>query len=144
MISFGADVLYAAVNADAPQFAVARELVMKYEPSTDVVLSEETLVALYGALARTRVKDAASVVRYFRGNPNWRVVDVQSNRVAMNAIWDCAFANGEDVQAIHRRRLLATLQRNGVTTFYTGAAEAFRAIGCEFARNPFEELKVKS
>ena len=138
MISFGADVLYAAVNEDSPQFAVARELVLKYESSTDVVLAEEVLVALYGALARTRMKDAASVIRYFRGNPNWRVVDAQSSRVAMNAIWDYAFAGGEDVQTIHRQRLSATLQRNGVTTFYTGEAEAFRAIGCACARNPFE------
>lgn len=144
MISFGVDVLYAAVNEDSPQFAAARELVMKYESSTDVVLLEEVLVALYGALARTPIKDAAAVIRHFRGNPNWRVVDAQSSRVAMNAIWDCALANGEDVLTIHRRRLLATLQRNGVTTFYTGEAEALGAIGCAFARNPFEELKVKS
>ena len=83
--------------------------------------------------------DAASVIRYFRRNPNWRVVDVQSSRLEMNVIWDSVFAGGEDLPSIRRRRLVMTLQRNGVTKFFTGEAAVFAKLGCDFAENPFDE-----
>ena len=86
MISVGADVLYAAVNADSPDFEKARALVGRLGKSTEVVLSEQTLIALYGALARKGAAEAASVIRYFRRNPNWRVVDAQSSRREMEAV----------------------------------------------------------
>ena len=137
MISIGADVLYAAVNADSPDFEKARALVGRLGTSTEVVLSEQTLIALYGALARKGAAEAASVIRYFRRNPNWRVVDAQSSRLEMNAIWDFVFAGGEDLPSIRRRRLVMTLQRNGVTKFLTGEAEIYRKLGCAFAEDPF-------
>lgn len=137
MISIGADVLYAAVNADSPDFEKARALVGRLGTSTEVVLSEQTLIALYGALARKGAAEAASVIRYFRRNPNWRVVDAQSSRREMNAIWDSVFAGGEDLPSIRRRRLVMTLQRNGVTKFLTGEAEIYRKLGCAFAEDPF-------
>lgn len=137
MISIGADVLYAAVNADSPDFEKARALVGRLGTSTEVVLSEQTLIALYGVLARKGAAEAASVIRYFRRNPNWRVVDAQSSRLEMNAIWDSVFAGGEDLPSIRRRRLVMTLQRNGVTKFLTGEAEIYRKLGCAFAEDPF-------
>ena len=137
MISIGADVLYAAVNADSPDFEKARALVGRLGTSTEVVLSEQTLIALYGALARKGAAEAASVIRYFRRNPNWRVVDAQSSRLEMNAIWDSVFAGGEDLPSIRRRRLVMTLQRNGVTKFLTGEAAIYRKLGCAFAEDPF-------
>ena len=105
MISIGADVLYAAVNADSPDFEKARALVGRLGTSTEVVISEQTLISLYGALVRKGAADAASVIRYFRRNPNWRVVDVQSSRLEMNVIWDSVFAGGEDLPSIRRRRI---------------------------------------
>ena len=139
MISIGADVLYAAVNVDSPDFEKARALVGRLGTSTEVVISEQTLISLYGALVRKGAADAASVIRYFRRNPNWRVVDVQSSRLEMNGIWNSVFAGGEDLPSIRRRRLVMTLQRNGVTKFFTGEAAAFRKLGCDFAENPFDE-----
>ena len=137
MISIGADVLYAAVNADSPDFEKARALVGRLGTSTEVVISEQTLISLYVALVRKGAADAASVIRYFRRNPNWRVVDVQSSRLEMNVIWDSVFAGGEDLSSIRRRRLVMTLQRNGVTKFFTGEAAVFRKLGCDFAEDPF-------
>ena len=139
MISIGADVLYAAVNADSPDFEKARALVGHLGTSTEVVISEQTLISLYGALVRKGAADAASVIRYFRRNPNWRVVDIQSSRLEMNGIWDSVFAGGEDLPSIRRRRLVMTLQRNGVTKFFTGEAAVFAKLGCDFAENPFDE-----
>ena len=139
MISIGADVLYAAVNADSPDFEKARALVGRLGTSTEVVISEQTLISLYGALVRKGAADAASVIRYFRRNPNWRVVDAQSSRLEMNVIWDAVFAGGEDLPSIRRRRLLMTLRRNGVTKFFTGEAAVFAKLGCDFAENPFDE-----
>ena len=138
MISIGADVLYAAVNADSPDFEKARALVGRLGTSTEVVISEQTLISLYGVLVRKGAADAASVIRYFRRNPNWRVVDVQSSRLEMNVIWDSVFAGGEDLPSIRRRRLVMTLQRNGVTKFFTGEASVFAKLGCDFAENPFD------
>ena len=139
MISLDAGILYAAVNARSPRFRAARALVEKLSASTEVVLAEPVLIDLYGALARADAAAAEKVVRLLRRNPNWRVVDVQSSRVQMNAVWDAVFANGEDLAAIRRRRLIATLRQNGVTTFYTDEAAAYRALGFAAATDPYAE-----
>ena len=136
MISLDAGILYAAVNARSPRFRAARALVEKLSASTEVVLAEPVLIDLYGALSRADAASAEKVVRVLRRNPNWRVVDVQSSRVQMNAVWDAVFANGEDLAAIRRRRLIATLRQNGVTTFYTDEAAAYRALGFAAATDP--------
>ena len=139
MISVDAGILYAAVNARSPRFRAARALVEKLSASTEVVLAEPVLIRLYGALRRGGAAEAAQVVRFLRRNPNWRVVDVQSSRVAMNGIWDAVLADGEDLVSIQRRRLVATLCQNGVTTFYTDEAAAYRALGFEAATDPYAE-----
>ena len=82
---------------------------------------------------------AEKVVRALRRNPNWRIVDVQSTRVQMNAVWEAVFAQGEDLATIYRRRLIATLRQNGVTVFYTEEAAAFAELGFEAAVNPYAE-----
>lgn len=139
MISVDAGILYAAVNARSPRFKAARALVEKLAASTEVVLAEQVLIQLYGALLRGGAAEAARVVRFLRRNPNWRVVDVQSSRVAMNGVWDAVLAGGEDLVSIQRRRLVATLRQNGVTTFYTDEAAAYRALGFEAATDPYAE-----
>ena len=139
MISVDAGILYAAVNARSPRFRAARALVEKLSASTEVVLAEPVLIRLYGALRRGGAAEAAQVVRFLRRNPNWRVVDVQSNRVAMNDVWDAVLEKGEDLVAIRRRRLVATLRQNGVTTFYTDEAAAYRALGFAAAADPYAE-----
>ena len=139
MISVDAGILYAAVNARSPRFRAARALVGKLASSTEVVLAEQVLILLYGALLRGGAAEAARVVRFLRRNPNWRVVDVQSSRVAMNAVWDAVLENSEDLASIRRRRLVATLRQNGVTTFYTDEAAAYRALGFDAATDPYAE-----
>ncbi len=139
MISLDAGILYAAVNARSPHFPAARELVEKLSASRDVVVSEQVLIQLYGALAHADPAGAEKVVRALRRNPNWRIVDVQSTRVQMNAVWEAVFAQGEDLATIYRRRLIATLRQNGVTVFYTEEAAAFAELGFEAAVNPYAE-----
>lgn len=139
MISLDAGILYAAVNARSPRFQAARALVGQLASSTEIVLAEQVLVQLYGALRCAGAAEAARVIRFLRRNPNWRVVDVQSSRVAMNAVWDAVLANGEDLASIRRRRLVATLRQNGVTTFYTDEAAAYRALGFDAATDPYAE-----
>ena len=139
MISLDAGILYAAVNARSPRFRAARDLVERLSASTEVVLAEPVLVQLYGALRHAGADEAARVIRWLRRNPNWRVVDVQSNRVQMNAVWDAVLAGGEDLAAVRRRRLVATLRQNGVTTFYTDDVAAYRALGFDAATDPYAE-----
>ena len=139
MISLDAGILYAAVNARSPRFRAARALVEKLAASTEVVLAEQVLIDLYGALARADAAAAEKVVRLLRRNPNWRVVDVQSSRVQMNAVWNAVLEGGEDLVSIQRRRLVATLRQNGVTTFYTDEAAAYRALGFDAATDPYAE-----
>ena len=139
MISLDAGVLYAAVNARSPHFRVARALVERLSSSTEVVLTEQVLIRLYGALRRGNAADAARVIRILRRNPNWRVVDVQSSRVQMNAVWNAVLEQGEDLVSVQRRRLVATLRQNGVTTFYTDEADAYRTLGLDAATDPYAE-----
>ena len=133
MISIDAGVLYAAVNRTSPNFAKARALVEELSRSTEVVITEQTLIALYSAIVRKSPDDATRVIRYLRGNPNWRIVDTQSSRVLMNNIWQPVLARGEDFASIRRRRLVQTLRPNGVTRFYTDEPDAYQAIGFEAA-----------
>ena len=105
MISIDVGVLYAAVNRTSPNFHKARALVEDLSRSNDVVLTEQVLIALYAAIARKSPQEAAQVIRYFRSNSNWRIVDTQSNRVMMNVIWQSVLARGEDIISIRRRRL---------------------------------------
>ena len=137
MISIDAGILYAAVNARSPRFKAARALVERLSASTEVVVAEQVLIQLYGALRQAGTAEAARVIRFIRRNRNWRVVDVQSGRVQMNAVWDAVFANGEDLATIRRRRLIATLRQNGVPTVYTDEAAAYRALGFDVATDPY-------
>ena len=133
MISIDADILYAAVNRTSPNFAKARALVEELSRSTEVVITEQTLITLYSAIVRKSPDDASRVIRCLRGNPNWRIVDTQSCRVLMNNIWQPVLARGEDFASIRRRRLVQTLRQNGVTRFYTDEPDAYQAIGFEAA-----------
>ena len=133
MTSIDAGVLYAAVNRTSPNFAKARALIEELSRSMEVVITEQTLIALYSAIARKSPDDASRVIRYLRGNPNWRIVDTQSSRVLMNGIWQSVFAHGEDFASIRRRRLVQTLRQNGVSCFYTDEPDAYLAIGFEAA-----------
>lgn len=81
--------------------------------------------------------DTGKVIRFLRRNPNWRVVDIQSNRVQMNDVWNSVFERGEDLATIRRRRLIAMLRQNNVTVFYTDEEAAFQALGFEVAENPY-------
>lgn len=139
MTSIDAGVFYAAVNARSPRFQAARALVERLSASMEVVVAEQVLVQLYGALRQAGAAEAARVIRFIRRNRNWRIVDVQSGRVQMNAVWDAVLENGEDLAAIRRRRLIGTLRQNGVTTFYTDEVAAFRALGFMAATDPYAE-----
>lgn len=135
MTSIDADVMYAAVNAGAPHFTAARRLVESLMRSTELVLLEPVLIQLYGAVAKKSAADASKVIRAIRQNPHWRIVDVQSNRVMMNGIWEAVLAGEEDLTAIHRRRLVALLEQSGVDRFYTLQADLYRSLGYEGALN---------
>ena len=139
MTSFDAGILWSAVVAAAPRHAEAHALVERFAGSRDVVVSEQTLIALYARLAAEGAGSAARVIDWIRRNPAWRLVDVQSDRVQMNAVWEAVLAHGEDVATIARRRLVQTLRRNGVTTFFTEEAAAFRQLGFDAAVDPYAE-----
>ena len=137
MISIDVGVLYAAVNRASPNFHKARALVEDLSRSNEVVLTEQVLIALYAAISRKSSQEAAHVIRYFRSNPNWRIVDTQSNRVMMNVIWQSVLARGEDITSIRRRRLIQTLRQSGVTRFYTDEPDAYLALGFDAAVSAF-------
>ena len=137
MISIDVGVLYAAVNRASPNFRKARALVEDLSRSNEVVLTEQVLITLYAAIARKSPQEAAQVIHYFRGNPNWRIVDTQSNRVMMNVVWQSVLARGEDITSIRRRRLIQTLRQSGVTRFYTDEPDAYLALGFDAAISAF-------
>ena len=145
MISCDTNVLFAATNPDDACHEAAYDFVAHHAENPDFVLAEQVLVELYGLLRNPVVlkrplsaAEAVSVVRAYRGNPVWSVVDVPQDRRAMREVWQRAARPGFARRRIHDLRLAFTLKYSGVTDFYTRNTRDFADVGFAKLKNPFD------
>lgn len=144
MISCDTNVLYAASNPDDPNHERALELLGEHANDLSFVIAEQTLIELYGLLRNPTIQkrpltaaEAVAVVRGYRGNPVWSVVDVPSDGVMMRELWRRAAMPGFARRRIHDLRLALTLKHWGVKTFYTRNTRDFTDVGFDDLVNPF-------
>ena len=145
MISCDTNVLFAATNPDDACHEAAYDFVAHHAENPDFVLAEQVLVELYGLLRNPVVlkrplsaAEAVSVVRAYRGNPVWSVVDVPQDGRAMREVWQRAARPGFARRRIHDLRLAFTLKHSGVTDFYTRNTRDFADVGFAKLKNPFD------
>lgn len=146
MTSCDTNVLFAATNPDDACHAAAYDFLARHAEDSDFVLAEQVLIELYGLLRNPAVlkrplsaAEAVSVIRAYRGNPVWSVVDVPSDGRAMREVWQRAARPGFARRRIHDLRLAFTLKYSGVSEFYTRNVRDFVDVGFAKLENPLED-----
>lgn len=149
MISCDTNILFASTNPNDANHEAAYDFVLANAENSDFVIAEQTLVELYGLLRNPVIlkrplssAEAVAVVRTYRGNPYWSVVDVPQDGRAMRAVWRCAAVPGFARRRIHDLRLAYTLKYNGVTAFYTRNVKDFADVGFSLLENPLENIRM--
>ena len=145
MISCDTNVLFAAVNPDDSNHAIARRFIEGYASNMQFVLAEQVLVELYCLLrnpviqkAPLSASEAVDVIASFRQNPAWAVVDIPLEPVVMREVWRRAAKPDFARRRIHDLRLALTLRHWGVDEFYTCNTKDFVDVGFGRVVNPFD------
>lgn len=139
MISCDTNILFAACDADSPRHAVARAFLLEHGANPAFVLAEQVLMELYVLLRNPAVSHppldgakATGIIRAFRTNPQWRLVDVPADGSVMEDVWRFVARAGFAYRRIFDVRLALTLRHHGVTEFATANLRDFDGLG--FAR----------
>lgn len=149
MISCDTNVLFAATNPDDACHAAAYDFVACHAEDANFVLAEQVLIELYGLLRNPAVlkrplsaSEAVSVIRAYRGNPVWSVVDVPQDGRVMREVWQRAACPSFARRRIHDLRLAFTLRYSGVSEFYTRNVKDFVDVGFAKLENPLGDGNV--
>lgn len=139
MISCDTNILYAACNRDASGHLAACAFLSEQAASPAFVLCEQVLMELYCLFRNPSVAkrplsagDAVAMIQRFRSNPQWRIVDVPSDRACMGHVWKAASGDAFAFRRIFDIRLAETLLYHGVNSFATRNLKDFAS--CGFAR----------
>ena len=145
MISCDTNVLFAAVNPDDSNHAIARRFIEGYASNMHFVLAEQVLVELYCLLRNPMIQkrplsaaETAKVITSIRQNPSWAIVDVPSAPSVMNEVWRRVAKPNFARRRIHDLRLALTLRHWGVDEFYTRNTKDFQDIDFAKLINPFD------
>lgn len=145
MISCDTNILFAAVNPDDRNHAVARGFMESHAQDMQFLLAEQVLVELYCLLRNPVIQkkplsasEAVDVIASFRQNPAWAVVDIPSEPVVMREVWRRAAKPDFARRRIHDLRLALTLRYWGVDEFYTRNTKDFLDAGFVRLVNPFD------
>ena len=144
MISSDTNILLHASNIRSPFQAPAAAFLLEHATDAEFAICELVLMELYVLLRNPAVVatplsalQAAEIVRGYRGNPRWRVIDYPGG--LMEEIWRRAGQPGTGRRSIFDARLALTLRHHGVTRFATGNAKHFGEYGFERVWNPLSE-----
>ena len=144
MMSCDTNVLFAAVNPDDANHAIACEFLNDHANDSNFVLAEQVLVELYALLRNPTIqrkplsaKEAVAVVGSFRRNPSWAIVDVPSDPSVMGEVWHMAARQNFARRRIHDVRLGMTLKYWNVDEFYTRNVRDFGDVGFQRLADPF-------
>ncbi len=131
MISCDTNILYYAVNSSCPESIKARSFLEENADNSDFAICELNLMELYVLLRNPKMNSkpasaekAVGIVRKFRCNPSWRVIDYPG--ALMEAIWMEAARHALPYRAIFDIRLALTLLHHGVEEFATRNVKDFK------------------
>jgi toxin-antitoxin system PIN domain toxin len=146
MKSVDTNILFYALNADAPLNVAAVEFVKTLQDDDGFGVSEFVLAELYRLLRNPAVltnplsaSDAAGVIQQLRRHPRWRVLGFppESQRLH-DKLWDIAGKRNFPYRRLYDARLALMLTQHGVTQFATVNTKDFLEFGFERVWNPLE------
>ena len=146
MISIDTNLLFYAINQDAPDHVGAYKWLVSIEQSEDIAISEMILAELYGLLRNPKVLlhpmtsgEAAQIIESYRVHPSWRLVGFPSeSRSLHNALWQRAKSPEFPFRRLYDTRTALTLLAHGVTEFATANVKDFSGLGFRRVWNPLE------
>lgn len=146
MKSVDTNILFYALNADAPLNAAAFAFVQTMQDEDEFGISEFVLAELYRLLRNPAVltdplnaSDAASVIQQLRRHPRWKVLGFppESQRLH-DRLWDIAARRNFPYCRLYDARLALALLQHGVTEFATVNARDFLDFGFERVWDPLK------
>ncbi|MEX2607174.1 MAG: TA system VapC family ribonuclease toxin [Kiritimatiellia bacterium] len=144
MISFDTNILFPAIDHHTEYHLKARRFLAGYAENETVCICEQVLMELYCLIRNPKVcktpltpMQAFTVIRGFRSNPHWRVVDVHSDPHFMESIWELSGKKNFAYRKIFDLRLAKTLQQHQVTDFATRNLKDFQNLGFNRVWDPF-------
>lgn len=136
MISCDTNILFPACDRTAVHHQAACTFLERYRQDDQFCLCEQVLMELYVLLRNPAVcrkplsaSAAASVIKTFRSNPRWRIVDVVLDKSIPEMVWREAGKDGFAYRRIFDVRLAATLLHHGVVEFATRNTKDFTGLG---------------
>lgn len=73
-------------------------------------------------------REAKNVIDTIKSNPDWHIVDIPDNGLAMRAVWSAAGKDPFAFRKIFDVRIAETLKSYGVETFFTRNIRDFRDV----------------
>lgn len=144
MISCDTNILYPACDKDSPSHGVAVGFLNDHSNDDRFCLCEQVLLELYCLLRNPAVTpkplnavNATSIIRRFRQNPRWRIIDVVHESDIMKNVWDAAGNTDFPYRRLFDARLAFTLRHHGVTEFVTRNLKDFQDFGFADVWSPF-------
>ena len=145
MISCDTNILFMAMNRSAKLHVRARAFLNDHLHDAEFCLCEQVLLELYVLLRNPAVSTpaltadtAADVIRIFRSNSAWRIVDVPGERRMMDRLWRHAAEPSFARRRIFEARLALTLRYHGVSEFATRNTKDFQGFDFERVWDPTE------
>jgi uncharacterized protein len=150
MISFDTNVVFAAVNADAPSHDAAHSFLQSLSTRDDVIVSEFVLLELFVLLRNPVVvpkpltsKAAASICDTLRNNPRWQCVGLPpENRLFHDKLWKKLAGNEFARRRAYDIRLALSLIAHGATAFATVNLKDFADLGFDRVWNPLKPVRA--
>lgn len=144
MLSLDTNILFYALNADAPQHARALKFLESLQADENVALSELMLAELYRLLRNPVVitqpldaRGAADVIQQFRRHPRWRVLGFPpDSRALHDRLWEIAAKRDFAYRRLYDARMALMLLQHSVTEFATVNTKDFAGLGFERVWNP--------
>ena len=143
MISCDTNVLFPALNRNAPSHARARSFLESCADRSDFCLCEQVLMELYCLLRNPTIcqmplpaDKAADTIGQLRANPCWRIVDIVPGHGIMDQVWQHAATRSFAYRRLFDARLALVLRHHGVSDFATRNGTDFRDFGFDRVWDP--------
>jgi len=144
MLSLDTNIVFYAMNADAPQHDRAVAFLDSLSANEDVAISELMLAELYRLLRNPAVvshpwdaRGAIEVIQHFRRHPRWRLLGFPpDSRALHDQLWALAGKRGFAYRRLYDARMALLLIQHGVTEFVTANTRDFEGFGFARVWNP--------
>ena len=144
MLSLDTNIVFYALNADAPLNEEAVTFLDSLRNDEEVAISEFMLAELYRLLRNPVVVSrplsaphAVEIVQHFRHHPRWKVIGFPMDGRGMHdRLWAMAAAREFAYRRLFDARLALLLIEQGVTEFATVNTRDFEGLGFDRVWNP--------